>query len=68
MNLAQNPVGAYVTSSISELRKVTWPSRTDVITHTAIVVGATAGVAAIFAGVDALLNLGLGALLSLVAA
>ena len=68
MNLAQNPVGAYITSSIAELRKVTWPSRKDVMTHTLIVVGATAGVAAIFAGVDSLLNLGLGALLSLIAA
>lgn len=68
MNLAQNPVGAYVTSSIAELRKVTWPSRKEVMTHTLIVVGVTTGVAAIFAGVDSLLNLGLGALLSLIAA
>ncbi len=66
MNLAQNPVGAYVTSSIAELRKVTWPSRKEVVTHTLIVVGATVGVAAVFAGTDTLLNLGLSALLALI--
>lgn len=65
MNLAQNPVASYFTSSVAELRKVTWPTRREAVMHTALVVGVTAGVAAVFAAVDGLLNLGLSALLSL---
>ncbi len=66
MNAAHNPVLSYVQSSIVELRKVTWPSRREVTTHTVLVLAVTAGVAAVFAGVDALLNLGLTALLDVV--
>lgn len=66
MNVAANPVVSYLHSSVAELRKVTWPTRREAVTHAALVIGITAAVAAIFAGVDALLSFGLSALLNLV--
>lgn len=66
MNAANNPVLSYIQSSIAELRKVTWPTRREVVSHTALVLAVTAAVALVFAGFDALLNLGLAGLLQLV--
>ncbi len=65
MTLTQNPVANYITSSIAELRKVTWPTRTETITHAGLVVGISLGVTLLFTVLDAGLNYGLEQLLRL---
>lgn len=65
MTITNNPVANYITSSIAELRKVTWPTRNETITHAGLVVGITLGVALLFTVLDAGLNYGLDALLRL---
>ncbi len=49
----------YVKDSISELRKVTWPTKKQAINYTIIVVVLAIGMAIFFAVLDQLFNLGL---------
>ena len=53
----------YVSEVRSEARRVTWPNRRQTLVFTGIVVLAVTIVALFIAGVDALLGLGLGAVL-----
>ena len=66
MTLTQNPVIAYIQSAISELRKVTWPTRRETLTHGLLIIGICLAVAALFTVLDAGLNWGLEALLGLI--
>ncbi len=65
MTLTDNPVVNYIQSSIAELRKVTWPTRQETLTHTGLVIGITVSVAVLFTVLDAAMNYGLEALLTL---
>lgn len=42
----------YFTSIVEEAKKVVWPTRTQVIKHTVLVISAVAVATAIFASVD----------------
>ena len=47
----------YIKSSRLELKKVVWPSRKEVIEHTALVIGVSLGLAAFLGLVDYVLTL-----------
>jgi len=53
----------YVKDSISELRKVTWPTKKQAVNYTIIVVALAIGMALFFAILDQILNIGLGKLI-----
>lgn len=53
----------YVKDSISELRKVTWPTKKQAINYTIIVVALAVSMALFFAILDQILNIGLGKLI-----
>ena len=57
-SLANNPLSNYVRESKEELKKVTWPSRTTVVTHTLVVIGMSLGLAVLLGAFDYLLSLG----------
>lgn len=57
----------YLRGSKEELEKVTWPARREVIRHSSIVVFVSILLAALFAGLDWLLQKGLEALITLAA-
>lgn len=50
----------YLRGSYQELKKVVWPTRKEVIQHTALVIGISIGVAAFLGAVDFLLTTLLG--------
>lgn len=58
ISLAKNPVTNYVRESKEELKKVSWPSRKIVITHTLVVLGVSIAMAVFLGGIDYLLTLG----------
>lgn len=49
----------YVRESKEELQKVTWPSKKDVVKYSAVIVAISMFFAALFAGLDWILTLGL---------
>lgn len=49
----------YVKDSISELKKVTWPTKKQAIAYTIIVVAMSFGMAILFAVLDKLFSFGL---------
>lgn len=53
----------YFHGAYSEARKVTWPTKTQTINYSILVVAMTIGMALFFAAVDYALNLGLTELL-----
>ena len=55
-----NKASDYVRGSYQELKKVVWPTRKEVIQHTALVIGISVGVAAFLGAVDFLLSTLLG--------
>ncbi len=58
-------VFAYLRGSKEELEKVTWPTRTEVIRYSILVIILVILAAAYFGALDYILNLGLGALIGL---
>lgn len=48
----------YLKESKTELKKVTWPTRQQTITHTLLVIGISLGVAVFFGLLDYALSLG----------
>ncbi|PIR74281.1 MAG: preprotein translocase subunit SecE [Candidatus Magasanikbacteria bacterium CG10_big_fil_rev_8_21_14_0_10_47_10] len=54
----------YFHGAISELKKVTWPTRKQVINYSIMVIAMSIGIAIFFGVLDYIFNLGLGALLS----
>jgi preprotein translocase subunit SecE len=64
LNLKANWLANYLAESREELKKVSWPSRKDVIRDTALVVGASVALGAFFGVVDFGLSKGLAVLLS----
>lgn len=48
----------YFKESKTELKKVSWPSRQETITHTALVIGISLGIAVFFGFLDYVLALG----------
>lgn len=50
----------YLKASQQELKKVVWPSKKEIIRHTALVIGISLGVAAFLGIVDYLLTILLG--------
>lgn len=48
----------YLKESKTELKKVTWPTRQQTITHTLLVIGISLGVAVFFGLLDYVLSLG----------
>jgi len=46
------PIGRYLREIISELRKVLWPSRKELLTYTAVVIVFVVVMVAIVAGLD----------------
>jgi preprotein translocase subunit SecE len=59
-----NWLGNYVTESREELKKVTWPSRQEVVRDTMLVIGISVALGAFFGLVDFGLSKGLAALLA----
>lgn len=53
----------YIKDSISELKKVTWPTKKQVISYTIIVIVMSFGMAILFSVLDQIFNLGLGQLI-----
>ncbi|TSC55527.1 MAG: hypothetical protein G01um101418_849 [Parcubacteria group bacterium Gr01-1014_18] len=49
---------SYIKESIEELKKVTWPSRADTISHSLLVIGLSAVMAVFLGAIDYLLSLG----------
>ncbi len=47
----------YIKDSRTELKKVVWPSRREVVQHTMLVIAISLGVAAFLGAVDFLLNM-----------
>ena len=50
----------YLRGSYQELKKVVWPTRKEVIQHTALVIGISVGIAIFLGAVDFLLTILLG--------
>jgi len=49
----------YIKASISEMKKVTWPSKKETIDYTVLVVGVSLAVAAFLGGLDFIFQKGL---------
>lgn len=54
--LKNNPATKYVQESISEMKKVVWPTRKQITQHTIIVIVMSLILAAFLGGVDFILN------------
>lgn len=52
-------ITSYFKNSVEELRKVSWPTRNDLIKHTIGVIAVSVAVAAFIGVIDYLFNLGL---------
>jgi preprotein translocase SecE subunit len=52
-------VASYLREAKEEMEKVTWPSQSTTVRYSIVVVAVSVGIAAFFAGLDWLLNLGL---------
>ena len=63
MNPVQSIVD-YIRTATAELKKVAWPSRKDTIRYSALVIGISVVVAAVFAALDTGLHTGVQALLA----
>jgi preprotein translocase subunit SecE len=64
-SLKGNRLVAYVKESLDELKKVTWPTRQQVVRDTIIVIGVSVALGAFFGVADFGLSKGLQALLTL---
>lgn len=51
---------SYISESISELKKVTWPTKNQILNYTLAVLAMSIGMAVFFALLDYIFNLGLG--------
>jgi preprotein translocase subunit SecE len=58
-----NKLTAYLRGAISELKKVTWPTRKQVRNYSLVVIAMSLGVAAFFGILDYLLGAGLNILI-----
>lgn len=52
-----NKVTEYINNSYKEMKKVVWPTKQEVVQHTAMVILFSLAVAAFLGGVDYVLNL-----------
>ncbi len=52
-------LATYIKDSISELKKVTWPTKKQAMTYTIIVLAMSVGMAILFSVLDQLFNIGL---------
>ena len=57
-------LATYLRESKEETKKITWPTRKETIRYSLLTIVITIATAALFAGLDALFNLGLTSLLS----
>ena len=64
LSLTNNPLVNYIRNSRVELKKVSWPTRKQVIRDTLVVVGISLAVGAFFAGADKLFEFGFQKLIS----
>jgi len=53
-----NKVTTYLRDSVAELKKVTWPTRTETINHTLLVVGISVALAIFLGALDYLFTIG----------
>ena len=51
-----NPLVTYIKGAIDELKKVVWPTRSELIQHTLVVVGLSLFLALFLGGVDYVLS------------
>ncbi len=58
ISLRNNPLTNYFRNSFDELKKVSWPTRDQVIRDTLIVVGISLVIGAFFAGADKFFEFG----------
>jgi preprotein translocase subunit SecE len=58
MNFIQKII-SYISESISELKKVTWPTKNQTLNYTLAVLAMSIGMAVFFALLDYIFNLGL---------
>jgi preprotein translocase subunit SecE len=65
ISLTNNPLTNYIRNSREELKKVTWPTRQQVIRDTLIVVGLSLAVAVFFTIADKLFEFGFQQLINL---
>jgi preprotein translocase subunit SecE len=54
----------YLQSSIEEMKKVTWPTRTETRNYTLMVIGISLGVAAVLGGLDFIFTMGINLVLN----
>lgn len=53
-----NKVTTYFRESVAELKKVTWPTRTETINHTLLVIGISIALAIFLGAIDYLFTFG----------
>ncbi len=58
-----NKAATYLKSAVSEMRKVTWPTKKQTINYSIVVIAMSIGVAMFFGLFDFILNLLLGSVL-----
>jgi len=54
-----NKLSAYIEGSIREMKKVTWPTKTETKNYTLLVIGVSLAVAAFLGALDYIFNWGL---------
>ncbi len=54
-----NKITQYFKDSYKEMRKVTWPTKKEIIDHTLVVISVSLGVATFLGGLDYLFNFAL---------
>lgn len=59
MSLTENRLVNYLKNSKAELKKVTWPTKKQVINHTILVIGISLAVAFFLGALDYVFSLGL---------
>ncbi len=65
-----NPIHAivnYVKASIDELKKVAWPTKTETVRYSLLVMGISAGIAILIGALDFLFNIGVDVLVRIAA-
>jgi preprotein translocase subunit SecE len=63
MSWKENKIGEYFISSKAELKKVSWPTRPEIVRYSLLVIGVSLAIALFFGVIDYLLTLGLDALI-----
>ena len=58
-----NKITTYLKGSVSEMKKVTWPTRKETKNYTLLVIGISLGIAALLGALDYAFSWGLGLLI-----